>query len=98
MAYNNSTTSFTYPVTRKTFHTALSFETVTSNLYTSIGPSTALKWPAIAANITSYNETSKEKFIAEIEAAVGPEGFMNFGVRLSQLLVPTRSARFGTTN
>ncbi|ESZ91394.1 hypothetical protein SBOR_8213 [Sclerotinia borealis F-4128] len=38
-----------------------------------------MTWPSIAANITSYNKTSKEKFIKEVEAAVGPEGFMIFG-------------------
>ncbi|KAI9640563.1 hypothetical protein NHQ30_010861 [Ciborinia camelliae] len=79
MAHNNIT-SFTYSVTRRTSHTSLPFETVISNLYRSIGQSTALKWPSIAANITSYDETSKEQFIKEVEAAVGPEGFMNFGI------------------
>ncbi|KAF7900135.1 hypothetical protein EAF00_004471 [Botryotinia globosa] len=79
MAHESSITSFTDSVTRKTSHTSLAFETVMSNLYASIGKPTDLKWLAIAANITSYDKTNKEKFIEGVEAAVGPQGFMIFG-------------------
>lgn len=74
--------SITYPVIRETFHSKLPFETVISNLYSSIGKSDALKWPSIAASIAAYDESSKENGIKEVEAAVGPEGFMNFGASL----------------
>ncbi|KAF7862493.1 hypothetical protein EAF04_007366 [Stromatinia cepivora] len=70
--------SSTYSVTRKTSHTSLSFETVMSNLYTSIGQPTALKWPFIGANIKSFDEASRERFVRGVGAAVGPEGFMIF--------------------
>ncbi|KAJ8069533.1 hypothetical protein OCU04_003183 [Sclerotinia nivalis] len=70
--------SSTYSVTRKTSHTSLPFETVMSNLYTSIGRPTAMKWLAMGANIKSFDEASRENFIREVEAAVGPEGFMIF--------------------
>ncbi|ATZ53086.1 hypothetical protein BCIN_08g06940 [Botrytis cinerea B05.10] len=79
MAHKSSTTSFTYSVTQKTSHTSLAFETVMSNLYASIGKPTDSKLPAIAANITSYDEINKEKFIEGVNAAVGPQGFMIFG-------------------
>ncbi|TGO50955.1 hypothetical protein BCON_0172g00120 [Botryotinia convoluta] len=79
MAHKSSTTSFTYSVTRKTSHTSLALETVMSNLYASIGKPTDLKSPAIVANIVSYDENNKEKFIEGVEAAVGPQGFMIFG-------------------
>lgn len=92
MAHKSSTTSFTYSVTQKTSHTSLAFETVMSNLYASIGKPTDSKLPAIAANITSYDEINKEKFIEGVNAAVGPQGFMIFGVSLLNhfhlLLVP----------
>ncbi|QSZ36234.1 hypothetical protein DSL72_007360 [Monilinia vaccinii-corymbosi] len=81
MAHKN-TTSVAYSVTRKTYYTPLSSESVISNLYTSIGPSSYWKWPSIAENITLYNESSKEEFIKEVEAAIRPEGFMNFGTMI----------------
>ncbi|THV54759.1 hypothetical protein BGAL_0020g00130 [Botrytis galanthina] len=79
MAHESSITSFTYSVTRKTSHTSLAFETVMANLYASIGKPTDLQWPTIAASITSHEEINKEKFVEGVEAAVGPQGFMNFG-------------------
>ncbi|EDN95799.1 predicted protein [Sclerotinia sclerotiorum 1980 UF-70] len=49
-----------------------------SNLYTSIGRPSDMKWLAMGANIKSFDEASRETFIKEVEAAVGPEGFMIF--------------------
>jgi hypothetical protein len=66
--------------TRITIHSDQNFTTVTSALYVEIGLPANAKFPAIVENITSYNATEQALFISEVEAAVGPHGFMIFAV------------------
>jgi hypothetical protein len=74
-------TTKTYTATRLTIHSHKTFTQVTEKLYSSIGsPLQTTEWQKVAKSITSYSEASKKQFEEQIEALVGPHGFMIFQV------------------
>jgi hypothetical protein len=66
----HSTKNQHFDGTRITVHSTQDFTTVMSKLYTELGSPSALQYPLIAKNITSYNESSKEAYISAVERAV----------------------------
>lgn len=71
-----------YTASRITIQSQNTFDNVISKLYADIGgPDKVSDWQSIVQNITSYDEASKEKFEDEVNAVVGPHGFMIFLVR-----------------
>lgn len=70
-----------YTATRITIQSSNTFDHVINKLYADIGgPDKVGDWQGIAKNITSFDEASKKKFEDEVNAAVGPHGFMIFVV------------------
>ncbi|TAQ87919.1 hypothetical protein B7494_g3736 [Chlorociboria aeruginascens] len=72
----------TYQATHIIVHSDNNFTTVMNKPYSSIGSPADPRWPAIVRGITSYNESSKEAFIAAVNKAVGKQGFMFFAQSL----------------
>ncbi|TVY71513.1 hypothetical protein LSUE1_G004879, partial [Lachnellula suecica] len=68
----------TFTGTRITITTPHSFNDTIQKLYTEIGFPKNAAWPTIAASIKTFDESSKQAFIAATEKAVGAKGFMVF--------------------
>ncbi len=75
-----------FTATRLTYHTPSNFTTVISKFYAELGTPSTLAFPAVAKNITGYDASNKAEFIASIEKAVGPKGFMLFAVRFPSFI------------
>jgi len=76
-----------YSGTRITIQSPNSFNEVINKLYSSIGgPNQVDEWKKAAKTKTSYSEVSRKQFEDQINAIIGPHGFMIFQVRLFALL------------
>lgn len=68
----------TFTGTRISLTSPNDFKSTMQKLYSEIGTPDKLAWPSAAKGITSYDESNKQKFIAQTEKAIGSKGFMIF--------------------